>query len=214
MADKMEPIVFAVSEVFFPAIYKPKPFAEPRHHGDEGVFGLAVNKHEVPDALLEHLDLDPGVPSRPWIGLNGRRPPAVIADRDLGTVLQCADAANLSRDELFTGIPMNLAVQPFTISNMLAGLSRRASVSAVQVKYDDVVRRYDEICAKYFADPSMPLRPKQGHFVKPRRSYATGTEKWYVYYGEGVRVAEVDGPFDTEAEATFFAGVRDTRALK
>lgn len=159
MADKMEPIIFAVSEVFFPAIYKPKPFAEPRLHGDEGVFGLAVNKHEVPDALLEHLDLGPGVPSRPWIGLTGRRPPAVIADRDLGTVLHCADAANLSRDELFTGIPMNLAVQPFTISNMRTRLSRRASVSAVQVKYDDVVRRYDEICVKYFADPSMPFDP-------------------------------------------------------
>lgn len=147
-------VTLQISEAFYPRIYEGKSWSP-----DEPVkYGLSIKAEELPDAL------------RPWaspsrehggynlIGMNSRlRPMVICSGRDvLRTTLQCSADANLRNDELFTGIPLELAVDKIEFEShgprapKNGEMVKMLAVVGVRVNGDDLIRRYDELCAQYF----------------------------------------------------------------
>lgn len=154
-------ITFEVSELHFPSIYTPLVVegGPPKH-------GAIIPLDESPVALTKWLEEPKWISSlnQPAHRLFSGNRPAVISDRNIDTILSCTDAANLPRDRLLIGIPALVCVSPYRVqSNRLSGgregPRNLAAVLAIKVCYDDMLRRYDEICAEFFADPTLPYNP-------------------------------------------------------
>lgn len=60
-------------------------------------------------------------------------------DCSLSTTLQCARDANIRLDELFVGTTVKLAIDPSLFY-----------LRAIEVNVDQMVKRYDDLCAEYF----------------------------------------------------------------
>lgn len=143
---------FKVTEAFYPAIYDgfPNPFDRAR----PVQFGLAINADELPADLLPWAKPAREKHGHMVISIYGNIAPVVICSGHdtLNTTLLCARNANLRVNELFTGIPVEIAVRTFEIEQYrnTVGPSRSMNVVAIQVDGDDLIRRYNELCAQYF----------------------------------------------------------------
>lgn len=152
-----ERLVFDVPSLIWPYVYRPHRLPEQ----NRDLYGGAVSAEWAPPALAEHLG------TGQWVtALDGDvyrmfsvEQPAVISDKPLNVIMSCMDAANLPRDRLFHEVPLTLSVHLYRIEASQYGRPRNAaSIVAVRVPYDVMARRYDEVCAEFFADPSLPWR--------------------------------------------------------
>lgn len=151
----MEPLVFPVSQLHRPSIYTPLQIEDAHPQ-----YGAMIVHNEAPAALMDHLEDAKWVTalSTHVFRLWGGKPPAVISDKPLDTILSCTRAANLNPDLLFVGLPLLISVQPYVMDSTRVGKRNKAAIMAVKVSHADMLRRYDEICAGFFADPSHPAR--------------------------------------------------------
>lgn len=143
---------FQISEAFWPSIYEGYTF----NVNERPTFGLSIKAEELPNDLrpFARMSDKDGVS---MVGLRSKIAPRVVVEGGDGTTtFQCARDANLRLDLLFTRAPLELAVEHVTFeSNGYRGHARGETVNmlalvAVKVKIDDLIRRYDELCAKYF----------------------------------------------------------------
>jgi len=140
---------FEVPMLYWPAIYQPVSLYETHRP----MYGVLVEDIYVPEDLevflkpakyLEKYEVNA-------LRLNSRNSVVVLADRDIGTIMQCADANNISRDLLISEIPASVSVVVYALERNERFETRSiASLRAIKVSYDDMLRRYDDICASFF----------------------------------------------------------------
>ena len=147
--------IFRVSQALFPSIYEPTVYSP----DDRKVYGVSVIARELPAELRDYAKviLPHGDETEVTVSIRDRVTPRVVLeyrgqlDYDQRAILQCARDANLRLNMLLTKIPMELAV---TIIQRKAYRDaapiNRLVLMAVKVNYDDMIRRYDELCAEYF----------------------------------------------------------------
>lgn len=142
--------VFRASEAKWISVYKGMIFENQM----KPAYGLCVKTEEIPEDLRLYSKDKDG-----WSMVRNNRPPTVVCDRDLSTTIRLSEAANIQPDTLLQGIPMDLNVEPIEFeSGGNYGYRRGQTVyllrlAAIRVTFDDVTKRYDQICAGLFDDP-------------------------------------------------------------
>ena len=143
---------FQISKAFWPNIYEGYVFTP----GERPTFGLSIKAEELPNSLrpFARMSDKDGVS---MVRLRSKIAPRIVVDGGDGTTtFQCARDANLRLDLLFTRAPLELAVEHVAFeSNGYRWHERGETVNmlalvAFKIKIDDLIRRYDELCAEYF----------------------------------------------------------------
>jgi len=156
MNETSQPIIFPVSAIHFPSIYVPRNYG-PDPKGPE-FYGFSVAADEVPMPLLARMK------SRMWMerdmricNFRGRHAPQVIVTGTTGGMVDMKrymDAANLPDDLIFRDIPAEVCIVVSEFEEHRAGCSPKTAVVfapvAIRVKYEDLIKQYDALCARYF----------------------------------------------------------------
>lgn len=136
------------------AIYKPWDSLEP---GKRQTYGFLMELQYLPDHLKPYVKWSG---RSPVLGIGGGRTAPIVVPEEpsrppLHTIHQCALAANLALDDLLVGASAEVAVRPtsYGLRNSLlhdTEIAKRLTVMAIRVRTEDLVQRYDALCAKYF----------------------------------------------------------------
>lgn len=134
-------------------------------------YGCTVNADDVPKDLRGYVTPKPAskryLTERPdlagavWCHLMDHHPPQIVltngidAIRQLIELCRMAEATNVTPDRLLNEIPATLAVRPIEYIDRETDMRharqvKRLSLVAVQVTYDDLVKRFDDLQKEYF----------------------------------------------------------------
>lgn len=153
--------VITARELFWPNVYVGASYQP----GNKLVYGCAISAEHLPVALAPWAKfVDGRDDGRTYASFRAKNPPVVVAlpgGPDLTTILNCTRAANLPTDMLLTQMPVKLAIRKleYTARFDHRGSTRTIkslAVVAIQVNTELMTKRYDELCAGFFADASHP----------------------------------------------------------
>lgn len=134
-------------------------------------YGCTVNADDVPKELRDYVTPKPVseryLADRPdlagavWCHLMDHHPPQIVltdgidAIRELINICHMAEATNVTPDRLLNEIPATLAVRPIEYIgryhiDIAPKQVKRLSLVAVQVTYDDLVKRFNDLQKEYF----------------------------------------------------------------
>lgn len=148
---------FKITEAFFPNVFEGYQF-----RGDEKpTFGVSIKAEELPDNLRPFARRPKESMGHNIITITaGKLPPVVVTPdnrhgmSELESILRFADTANIPRDRLLQGIPMELSTLLVEFEEGWGGRVDRSGTTlflkAIKVAHTDLLRRYDECCAQYF----------------------------------------------------------------
>lgn len=150
--------IFHVSRLIYPRVYEGKRWAD----NEPVKYGVSILAEELPDDLRPWAQEGRGRDGYNIIGIRSRIQPIVVGtnSHDLRITLQCARDSAIALDDLLSGVPADLAVERIEFDSLYPNpnprpherptLVRMLAVRAIQVKGEDLVRRYDEMIAEAF----------------------------------------------------------------
>jgi len=166
----MDDRIITASRLYWPSFYESYNF-EP---SNTRLYGVSILWDDLPEELrwVDWRLIDPAktgdspdLANTKMIRLTAKHPPQIVTAgdnrnpmRQVADIFRFSDAANIKRDWLFHRIHARLAVVEYEVREPRSGMTkRRLGLRAVEVDYTHVLAKYDEICARYFTDPSYPL---------------------------------------------------------
>lgn len=145
---------FKISEAFYPSVYEGFQF----HGDDKPTFGVTIKAEELPESLRPYARAPRDKMGHNLITISAGKIAPIITTQDnrhgmseVVSIMRFADDANIPRDHLLRGVPMELATQiiEFDASDREPGRSV-LFLKALKVSHTDLLRRYDECCAQFF----------------------------------------------------------------
>lgn len=169
-------VIIEKVKLFWPKFYEGAVY-EPT---GKKLYGVSILYSDLPEAMhyVEPRDpheslvrMHPELAGQKFASFTGQLAPAVVTHDnrhgmgELEHLFRFFDAANLKRDWGFEGLRADLAVSPYEAAVYDRGRKTnrtepKLGLRAVRVAYTDVLAKYDELCARYFADASYPRREK------------------------------------------------------
>lgn len=145
---------FSITEAFHPRIYEGKVWQD----GDKPKYGFLIHSDEVPHDFKPYARIyaareEGGLDMVAFSSLNR---PLVVCDNmgALQTTLACIDFSNLTYDQLMTKVPMTIHVKHYVWERESSIHGRKtihtSEVAAIKVQAEDIIRRYNELCAEFF----------------------------------------------------------------
>lgn len=162
--------------VYWPRFYKPQSMDGVREHE---TYGCAFDWAAVPGEVTRFVSRSKfnrydesfvnrhGVSIREFGRVNQRFAPQIVLHDNRGGMQQLAQlrefmrASNLPEDLLFDGVAAEIALATATVREAFGfrqSLTERpmSYIRAVRFVYTDLIASYDRLCARYFADPTLP----------------------------------------------------------
>lgn len=143
-----------LSQIYSPHILSPHIRAYPKtSKGDFTrttviLYGFGIHTSEIPDEIMKSSGIKIK-DNDATLFCASRKPFDLVSDKgNLNTILLCAEQARLNANELFLGIPVSARFRLTTVNIAGKDIPKLVPV-AIKVNEDDLIRRYNEMCAQY-----------------------------------------------------------------